>query len=72
MEVVGAATIDACMDACANFIPSGGCKAIVFNSNLTLTEQFGGNCWFKNSTEDKQIVTELTDAAATLISITGG
>ena len=60
------------MDACANFTPSGGCKAIVFNSNLTLTEPYGGNCWFKNSTEDKQIVTELTDAAATLISITGG
>lgn len=67
--ILSAATIYDCMDGCANYL-GGNCKGVVFNSNLTLTQPFGGNCWFKSSMANKQVTTQKTDAAAIVQSIT--
>jgi hypothetical protein len=59
------------MNACANYVPTGGCKAIVFNANLTLTHPYGGNCWFKAGTTSTTQGDEAgTDAAAFVSGIT--
>lgn len=64
---VNALTVSDCMDACAKYdeAPPGSqqCEGVIFNSNLTLALQYGGNCFLKSNVSDK-VLGEILDIAA--------